>query len=240
MSLISTVYKPVSLVGQFYARAYGAAAPLLPIGNVVKATLSHTEEVKKQQDYTRLGGGLHSRFSRVTAAALALTLADINVVNLARAALGTASEIDAGSVTAEAHVAYQGGLIRLANLVPSTVVVKKGGTNVAAAGNYEVRPEGIVILDGAPGLEDGDAITVDYAHAATAVIEALTTAAPELQISLGGLNEADSGKPVVIDCWRVAQGVAKQLALIGSDFMNLDVEGELLIDPTKTGVGISR
>ena len=240
MSLIQTTYKPVSLAGQFYARAYGTATPLRPIGNVLTATLSHTEEVKKQQDMTRLGGGLHSRFSRVTSAMLALKLADINVVNLARSILGTAAEVDAGNVTNEPHKAYLGGLIRLENLLPKTVVIKKGATPVTMAGNYEVRPEGIFILDSAVGLVDDDDITVDYGHAATATVEALTAAAPELEISLGGLNEADSGKPVVIDCYRVSQSVAKQLSLIGSDFMNLDVEGELLVDPTKTGEGISR
>ena len=50
----------------------------------------------------------------------------------------------------------------------------------------------------------------------------------------------DSGKPVIVDLWRVSQGVTKQLTLIKKGFGALDIEGEVLQDPGKTGVGISR
>ena len=59
-------------------------------------------------------------------------------------------------------------------------------------------------------------------------------------LRFGGLNEADSGRPVIFDLWRVSQGVAKQLTLIKKGFGALDIEGVVLQDPTKTGVGISR
>jgi hypothetical protein len=39
--------------------------------------------------------------------------------------------------------------------------------------------------------------------------------------------------------WRVSQGVTKQLSLINKGFTTLDIEGELLKDPTKTGAGVS-
>lgn len=55
-----------------------------------------------------------------------------------------------------------------------------------------------------------------------------------------GLNESNSGKPVIFALWRVSQGVAKQLTLIKKGFGALDIEGEVLQDPSKTGVGISR
>jgi hypothetical protein len=240
MSLITEIYKPASLVGQVYALPYGASGPLSPIGNVLDLQITHDETVSRQADFTRLGGGTHAQFRRVNSASIAFTMADINMVNFTRAVLATAAESAAGSVTAEAHKAYRGGLIRLAHLQPSAVVVKKASTPVAAAGNYEVRPEGLYILPDATGLADADDVTVDYTHVATATLEALTQKAPELQICFAGLNEADSGKPVVVDLWRVGQGVARQLALLNGNFMGLPVEGELQIDPTKTGAGISR
>jgi hypothetical protein len=92
----------------------------------------------------------------------------------------------------------------------------------------------------AVGLADNDAITLSYSYADQVVIEALTTKAPELTFRFAGLNEADSGKPVIFDLYRVSQGVAKQLSLIKKGFGALDIEGEVLQDPTKTGVGISR
>lgn len=87
---------------------------------------------------------------------------------------------------------------------------------------------------------EADAITVSYTFADQVVIEALTTKAAELTLRFGGLNEVDGGKPVVTDMWRVSQGVTKQLAhIIGKGFGKLEVEGSLMKDPTKTGVGIS-
>lgn len=240
MSLITQIYKPMANVGQVYAAPYGVAGPLAPIGNVLELTLTHDETVLKQADYARLGGGTHAQFRRVNSANVAFTMADINVVNFARAVLGTASEVAGAAIVGEAHKAYRGGLIRLANLQPSLVTVKKGSTPVTAAGNFEVRPEGIYVLPDAAGLVDADDITVDYTHVTTATLEALTQKAPELQISFGGLNEADSGRPVVVDLWRVGQGVAKTLALMNNNFMGLPVEGEVLVDPTKVGDSISR
>lgn len=45
---------------------------------------------------------------------------------------------------------------------------------------------------------------------------------------------------MLVEIWRASQGVTKSLALIQSKFGALDIEGTVLIDPTKTGVGVSR
>lgn len=44
----------------------------------------------------------------------------------------------------------------------------------------------------------------------------------------------------VADMWRVSQGVTKQLTLLKKGFGAIDVEGTLLQDPNREGVGISR
>ena len=162
------------------------------------------------------------------------------MVNLARAVLGTVSPMNAGTVANVPAVAKLGGLIPLPHINVSSLVVTKGATPVAAAGNFDLLPEGIWVRADAVGLIEGDAITLSYSYADQVVIEALTTKAPELTFRFAGLNEADSGKPVIFDLYRVSQGVAKQLSLIKKGFGALDIEGEVLQDPTKTGVGISR
>ena len=43
-----------------------------------------------------------------------------------------------------------------------------------------------------------------------------------------------------MDLWRVSQGVTKQLSLVNKGFTTLDIEGEVLKDPTKSGVGVSQ
>ena len=234
------IYKPAMLVGQVYARAYGATTPHIPIGNVLKLEIEHSEDVITQEDMTKLGGGTYAEVRRVKEVAIKMELADLNTTNLQRALLGTSATVAGATVTGEEHTVALGGLVRLAHIQPTAVVLKKGVTVVAAAGNYEVRPEGIYILPTATGLEDADAITVGYSYGEYAAIEALTTKAVELELTFGGLNEADEGKAVLVEIWRASQGVTKSLALIQDKLGALDVEGTVLMDPTKVGVGISK
>lgn len=243
-ALIKKTYRPSMTVGQVYARPYGSTAPLTEIGNVLELTLEHSETVVKQADMTALGGGTHAEVRRVDDVTISMKLADLNITNLARATLGTVQGIDAGDVTDEPHTPVAGGLLRLAHIAPSNVVVKKGAdaasaTAVQADGTYEVRPEGVWVLPDA-ALDADEKWWVSYSYADQAVIEALTTKAAELELSFGGLNEADGGRPCVVDVWRVSQSVTQQLALINDNFGSLDVAGSVLKDATKTGAGISR
>ncbi len=238
MALIKQIYKPSMNVGQVYARPYGSAAARAPVGNVLSLELTHNEEVKKQPDMTRLGGGTYAQVRRINGVSLKLQLADWNPVNFTRAVFGIAAVVAGAAVVDEPAVAYKGGLIRLDKPQPSLVTVKKAAVAVDAA-DYEVRPEGIFIPE-TSSLVDADAITISYTHPEHVNIEALTSAAPELELTFGGLNEGDSGKPVIVDIWRLGAGIAKTLALLASDFGKLEVEGEVLVDPTKAGVGISR
>lgn len=245
VEVIKKVYRPSSMVGQVYARPYGSATIPMPIGNVLELALEHSEDVQKQDDMTALGGGTHAEKRRVKEVMVKMKLADLNVVNLARGLLGTAQGIEAGTVVDESHTATLGGLVRLLHIQPTAVVVKKGAdavsaTVVSAAGNFEVRPEGLFLLTGATGIAAADKLWVSYSYGAYAAIEALTTAAVELELTFGGLNEADGGKPMVVEIWRASQGITKSLALINKEFGTLDVEGTVLMDATKTGVGISR
>ncbi|WOP15768.1 hypothetical protein [Ottowia sp. SB7-C50] len=242
--LIKKTYRPSMTVGQVYARPYGSTAPLTEIGNVLELTLEHKENVIKQADMTVLGGGTHAEVRRVEDVSISMKLADLNITNLARATLGTVQGIDSGTVTDEPHTPVAGGLLRLAHIAPTAVVVKKGAdaasaTVVASSNTYEARAEGVYVLPGAT-LAAGEKWWISYSYGEQAVIEALTTKAAELELSFGGLNEADGGRPCVVDVYRVSQSVSKQLALINDKFGQLDVAGTVLKDPTKTGVGISR
>lgn len=244
-TLISKTYRPSLQIGQVYARPYGSTAALTPIGNVLELTIEHGEQVERQDDMTRLGGGVHAEVRRVQDVTLSMKLADLNIVNLARATLGTTTGVDSGTVTDEKHAGGPGALLRLEHVAPTDVTVKKGAdsataTEVAMEGNYEVRPEGIYILDAAAGVTAGDTLWASYSYGDQAIIEALTTKAVELQLAFGGLNEADGGSPCVLDVWRVSQSVTKQLAFISDKFGALDISGSVLMDPNRAGVGISR
>ncbi len=235
------IFRPVLNAGQVYARLVGSAAPLQSVGGVEELTLNIEEETLKQTDYSRAGGGTRAQVKRVSSVGMKAVLQDLNVVNLARAVFGTASEVAAATVTGEDVTAYRAGLVRLAHLSPTSVVVKDDqDVVIAAAGNYEVRPEGLFIFDNAPAIADGDVLTVDYAHSGYDLVQALTTAAPILEMSYAGVNEADNGKPSVVDLFRVQLGATKGLGLIDQEFGTLELEGEVLLDPTKTGAGLSK
>lgn len=238
--IVKRVYRPSALVGQVYAAVYGSNAPLIPIGNVLDMQVEYKEDVQKQEDMTKLGGGTHAEIRRVTDVGFKATLADLNVTNLARAILGTVDPQNAGQVTDKEYTVKKGALIALPHVSVSSLVVKKAGQPVAAAGNYELRPEGLWIFDTATGLADSDTISISYDYADQVVIEHLTAKTAELCLRFGGLNEADSGKPEVVDMWRVSQGVTKQLALIKKGFGSIEIEGTLLQDPSRQGVGISK
>lgn len=115
------------------------------------------------------------------------------------------------------------------------------GDVVPAAGNYEVRAAGVYVLPEAQGLADDDTVALSYDFGSYAVIEALTTKAKELELIFEGLNEADDGKPAIVEIWRASQGVASSIGLLADKgFANLPVAGTVLKDDSKTGEGISR
>lgn len=241
--IIKKTYRPTARVGKFYAAVYGSQA-LLPIGNVLEASTEQTETVEKQDDMTAMAGGTHAELRRVTGVMFKAKIADINIVNLARATRGTVEAEDAGTVVDVPYVATLGTLIPLPHTGVSALTVKEGATAgaavpVNAAGNYELRPEGLWINEDAADLANAANLWLSYSHADQVVIQTLTSQAPELYIRFAGMNEVDSGKPSIVDMWRVSQGVAKQLALIQKGFTTLDIEGEVLKDPNKTGEGIS-
>lgn len=234
------IFRPMLNSGQVYARLAGTNTAMAEIGGVAELKLSINEDIKKQGDFAHTGGGTRAQVNRIKDVGLEAKLQDLNLVNLARAVFGTSSQVLSGTVVAEAVVAHKGGLIRLANPTPTAVVVKKAAVVIAATGNYEVRPEGIFVLENALGIIDADALTVDYAFGGYDVVQALTIAAPTLEMVFGGLNEADDGKAVVVEIFKVKMGAASGLNLITTDFAELDVKGEVLADPTKSGAGISR
>jgi hypothetical protein len=240
MAVKTQTYRPTLNAGQVYLRVAGSAAPLKAIGNVSVLSLEIAEDEKTLADYTQPGGGQWAAVSRVTGVNASMTLHDLDPANLARAVYGDASEKISGAVTAAEHVGYRGGLIRLAHPSPAAVTVTSSpaGTTFVAGTDYEVRREGILILDGA--IDDADPLLIDYTYGAYAVVEALTSGAVTYELSFGGLNEADNNSPVVLDIYRLKVSAAKALGFIADDFASLEVTGKVLMDPTKTGSGISK
>lgn len=206
------------------------------IGNVSKLTLAIEEEIKELGDYESAGGGVADSVSRIKSASASLTLHSLNKENLAIAIFGSASAVAGSTVTNEAHVSKKGALLRTAKVNPTTVLVSgAAGTPVYVANtDYIVTGGGIYIPD-TSSIADETPLEVDYTYGAQNVVEALTNSALDYTLVLDGINEADSGKPCVVDLWRIKFSPAKGLDLIADDFAQLELEGKILSDETRPG-----
>lgn len=256
--LSTRVFRPTMMAGIVYAREVGSTQPLQPIGGVEEFTVAIDEAKITQSNTSSSGGGNRAVVYRINEMTLSAKLQDLNPINLARSLRSAAVAVAAGTVVDEQAVARAGGLTRLAHLQPATVVVRNAGTNavIAAAGNFEARPEGLFWYDDSAAVETARAahvlatpgvpfpglgIEVDYAHSGYDVIQALTAAAPILEMSFSGVNEALEDAPSVVDFFRIQLSATKGLNLISAGaFATLDIEGEVLRDPTKTGAGVSK
>ena len=235
------IFRPTLLAGILYAREIGSTAPLVEIGGVQELTLDINIKKITQKNMSG-GGGNRASIERIEDFMVKAKLQDLNPINMARCLRATQSEVLAGTVVDELQTATRGGLIKLEHPGATTVVLKTAADVVISAVNYEVRPEGLYIFEDAPAITlAATPVKVSYAHGGYDVMQLLSRASPLLHLFFAGMNEAESNAPFLVDLWRVQQGLTKSLALISADaFATLDFEGEVLQDPTRSGVGISK
>lgn len=244
--LSTRVFRPTLMAGIVYGREVGSNQPMQPIGGVEELTLAIDETKIVQANYESVGGGNRAAAYRINAMTMTAKLQDLNPVNIGRSLRALFSEVAGATVVDELAKAIAGGLTPLAGINPTTVVVKNATTHavIPAANNYEVRPEGIFWYDAAPALASapvgGLGLEVSYAYAGYDLLQVLTRAAPTMEYMFAGVNEF-GGTVSNVELFRVQMSATKGFNLIsGANFSTLDVEGEVLQDPTKTGAGTSR
>ena len=231
--------------GRILARRRGAAAPFRELGNCSALTLGVEQETKRLRDFCSPGGGTYNQVDRITGVTLALTAHDLSPENLALALYGSTEAVAAGAVTAEAQVAYLGGYVILEDQAAAITSVQPvgGGTAYVEGSDYVFQHGGLYIpadsLIPAPTNATTPNIEVAYDTQKGDLIQALTTAAAELELVFLGLNEADSGSPVTVKVWRGKFGPTQGLPLIGDDYAALEMAGAVLADSSKTG-GVSQ
>lgn len=247
--MADTTYYPYIGSGKIYARVAFTATGRIELGNASKLELEVKEDKQKLKDYTKLGGGTYAGVTRPDSVTLKMTLHDLNTTNLARVLFGSQAGVTGAAVLDEVVPAYTGAICPLAHPAATAVVVTNfaGATTYTENTDYEVRPGGIFIISGgaiataiaAAGVTP-TLLKVDYSFATYNKVEALTTGAQVLELFFEGLNEANSGKPVLVDVWKAQMSPTKALSLLGDKFADLEVEADVLSDSTKTGVGISK
>lgn len=86
----------------------------------------------------------------------------------------------------------------------------------------------------------GTALEVDYTKNPQYLIQALTDAGSEYLMVLDGINEVDSGNPVVLRIYRTKFSPTAGLDLLGDDFGELKLEFSVLKDASITAAGLSQ
>lgn len=105
--------------------------------------------------------------------------------------------------------------------------------------DYTASAGGITLTDDA-AFTDGEELQVSYTKVAARTVEALLNSAQEYELFFDGLNDARSGKAVLVHAYRVKLGATDGLDLIGDDYYAGTQSGKVLKDTTKNGVSVSQ
>lgn len=241
------VYKPLWGVGPVSLRDLSVEdGPTYHIGNTSELKIAHDENVTDLPDFDNVGGGTHAEVRRINSIEGSFIMHDLNADNIALAIRGTRTSVESGTVTESPRKAYTGSLIRLEHPGATSVVVTSSDGNttyddVAVSGaGVTVTPGGdlATVIDALPGPSVGLPVLISYAYGAFDEVQALTEAGKNWGLVFDGMNEADSGKPVILDVWKMSLGVLSELSLKGDAMGSMPISGKFLRDPTK-GTGQS-
>ena len=213
------------------------------IGNCSQFQFQVENDEKTLVDFENAGGGFAATLDRITGVRATLTLHDFSAENLALVLFGSTSAITAAAVVDESITSSEGGLTRTAFVIDTSVapVVTSdpAGTTYTEDTDYTVSPAGIVTLAGG-SIGDGTALLIDYTKLAVDVVETLVNAQQAYVITLDGLNEANSGSPVVIDIFNGKISPTQGLDVISDDFGAMEVQLKVEKDTAITTPGLSQ
>lgn len=233
--------------GTLYLRRKNSTEGLLPVGNCSQIDIQISESKQEQKDYEEAGGSTIDTHTTIDSVSAALTVLNLSAKNIARATGGSATEVASAVVAAEAHVSSEAGSIIPFNLVPdasATITVTDAGavTTFVDGTDYEFRNGGIIVLAGGAiaALPASTAIEISYTSLASFSVETLVLVGEEFEAYFDGLNEARSGKPVLLTGYRVKLNPTQSLSLISDGFASLAMSMDFLKDDSVTGTGKSK
>lgn len=213
-------------------------AGFIEMGNCSALALAVESEVKQLRDFRSPGGGTYNRVDRITAVNVSLTAHDLSPLNLSLALYGQTVAVTGGPVTDENAVATVGTFVPLEGQPSAITSVSPAGSGTAyvAGTDYVLQHNGLWIPETssipAPTGNTPN-VKVTYTQKKGHLIEALMTAAPELEFRFLGLNEADSGSAVQVNLWRAKLGPAQSIPLIGDDYAALEMTGAAMADANR-------
>ncbi len=109
--------------------------------------------------------------------------------------------------------------------------------------DYARTPHGIQMMAASDAKFVGDLalpLTVGYTKNAQYIIQALVNSGEEYEMIFDGLNEVDSGNPMVGRYFRVKFSPTSGFSRIGSEFAELTLSMTVLSDDNRVGSGLSK
>ncbi|WP_417698096.1 hypothetical protein [Psychromonas sp.] len=217
------------------------------VGNVSALDFTLEVETKTRASY-RPGGGNIASSSRVRSVSLSATLDSFNNSNLSLALRGVVDTKESKTITNENIKAIVPGLVETSEMldVSNTInvqsVVEEGSEDspvtFTKGVDFEVTAAGIKPLSTGK-ITDGMLLTIDYTTRAASALQALVESGKEVKMIFDGIND-DNGSPSVVKVYRWKPAPAAGLSLIGDDYGEFQLAGDVLADDTITATGKSK
>lgn len=228
--------------GPIYLEEVGGTMGLTPFGNCSSLELTFEEDSKAMDNFMAIGGGKYDEIKRVSNMAGSLVGHDLTPENLALSTRGSTTAMTSEVITDEVHIAAKDAFVPFSKMPDASALITvknaAGDTTYIQGTDYLLGNSGIRILQGG-SITDGSQIKASYTSLASTEVEMLTMEGKTYRLMWDGVNEADS-KPSPVELYRIKFSPASALALLGDDFAELPLEFTVLMDDTKTGVGISK
>lgn len=181
------------------------------------------------------------RYSTDNSASLEFKIEDATKENWGFAFRGTPAQIAAGTVTGEVQPTgiVVGDLLRTAKPdISSLVVTDSTGSpkTLTAATNYSIfnaRTGSVQILDLTTGGPFVQPFKFAYSNALADNVPFFNTADTEWWFRFEGLNDVDSGRPVLVELYKCYFDPAQSFPLKGDAPATFDIKGSPVYDDTK-------
>lgn len=223
-------------VGTVYARRLSLADAIRrDLGDVEQLKFAHRSNSTTWKQHKRPGGGNLARLDNLEGIDLSVQMQEWLPENLAMVLQGKVVELDAETVTGEAIVLAPGGL-SLTKFPGATniTLTKTSGSTPIPLSAVEVSAAGVKVPENSTEITAPTPATIAYTSTKATRIEPIVQAGEEYELVFDGLNEATSGRPVIVIVYRWKAPPADELALIDAENPGkLLSKGEVLADASR-------
>ncbi|PZE09274.1 hypothetical protein DMX10_31995 [Pseudomonas sp. 57B-090624] len=205
------------------------------LGDCEQLKITHRSNSTTWKQHRRPGGGNLARQDNLEGVDLAIQMQEWYEENLAMVTQGSLVKLDEETVSGEEVMLIPGSLARTEFPgAKSLVITKKTDSSPIPLSEVEVSAAGIRVKKGSAVITTPTPALLAYTSTAATRLEALIEPGAEYEIVFDGLNEADSGRPVVVTLWRWKAPPAEELALIDDQNPGkLLSKGEALADVSR-------